>query len=68
MCACGEGEGLCVCGVGVGGGGRMGEGGYQTQHCHHQNDFCIRTGTGESRFNFHALVVRGKFTKAVFVT
>ena len=66
---CGEGEGWCVCGGwGWRVGGRMGEGGYQTQRCHHHNDFCIRTGTGESRFNFHSLVVRGKFTKAVFVT
>ena len=28
-----------------------GEGGYISLHCHHQNDFCIKMGSDESRFN-----------------
>ena len=41
---------------GEGGGGRGGGGGerdiiYLSQHCHHQNDFCIKVGSDESHFN-----------------
>ena len=28
-------------------------------HCHHQNDFCIKMGSGESHFNV-SLIVRNK--------
>ena len=28
-----------------------GEGGYISLNCHHQNDFCIKMGSDESRFN-----------------
>ena len=40
---------------------RWGEGEiiYQSLHCHHQNDFCIKTGGDESRFNV-SLTVRDK--------
>ena len=31
-------------------------------HCHHQNDFCIKMGSGESLFNV-ALIVRDKVTR-----
>ena len=24
---------------------------YPSLHCHHQNDFCIKVGSGESHFN-----------------
>ena len=24
---------------------------YLSLHCHHQNDFCIKVGSGESHFN-----------------
>ena len=33
----------------MGGGG--GEIIYQSLHCHHQNDFCIKMGSDESHFN-----------------
>ena len=44
-------------GMEVGGGGGAGGGGggaeiiYQSLHCHHQNDSCIKMGSDESRFN-----------------
>ena len=42
-------------GRGEEGEGSMGGGGreiiYLSLHCHHQNDFCIKTGSDESRFN-----------------
>ena len=28
-----------------------GEGDYLSLDCHHQNDFCIKVGSGESQFN-----------------
>ena len=31
-------------------------------HCHHQNDFCIETGSDESRFNV-LLIVRDKVAR-----
>ena len=31
-------------------------------HCHHQNDFCIKVGSDESRFNV-SLTVRDKVTR-----
>ena len=37
-----------------GGGGGGGGGGkiiYLSLHCHHQNDFCIKTGNDECHFN-----------------
>ena len=30
-------------------------------HCHHQNDFCIKVGSDESRFNV-SLIMRDKVT------
>ena len=41
---------------GGGGGGGYGGGGkreiiYLSLHCHHQNDFCIKVGSGECHFN-----------------
>ena len=30
-----------------------------SQHCHHQNDFCIKTGRDENHFNV-SLIVRNK--------
>ena len=43
-------------GRGEGGGGVMevgveGDYMYLSLHCHHQNDFCIKMGSGESYFN-----------------
>ena len=35
---------------GYGGGGER-EVIYLSLHCHHQNDFCIKIGSGESHFN-----------------
>ena len=41
-----------MCGGGVGGGGGwQGEIIYLSLHCHHQSDFCIKVGSGESHFN-----------------
>ena len=36
---------------GGGGGGGERETIYLSVHCHHQNDFCIKMGSNESRFN-----------------
>ena len=59
-------------GVGGAGGGRViflslslssGKGRlYQTLHCHHQSDSCIKMGSGESRFNV-SFIVRNKVTR-----
>ena len=49
----GRGEGGGV-GGGVEGVWRCGVGGeiiYLSLHCHHQSDFCIKVGSGESHFN-----------------
>ena len=35
---------------------------YVTLHCHHQNDSCIKMGSGESRFDV-SLIVRDKVTR-----
>ena len=35
---------------------------YQSLHCYHQNDFCIKMGSDESCFNV-SLIVRDKVTK-----
>ena len=35
---------------------------YLSLHCHHQNDFCIKVGSGESQFNV-SLIVRDKVTQ-----
>ena len=35
---------------------------YLSVHCHHQNDFCIKVGSDESRFNV-SLIVRDKTTR-----
>ena len=35
---------------------------YLSLYCHHQNDFCIKVGSDESRFNV-SLTVRGKVTR-----
>ena len=35
---------------------------YQSPHCHHQNDLCIKMGRDESRFNV-LLIVRDKVTR-----
>ena len=32
---------------------------YLSLHCHHQNDSCVKMGSGESRFNV-SLIVRDK--------
>ena len=37
-------------GMEVGGGGER-EIIYLSLHCHHQSDFCIKVGSGESHFN-----------------
>ena len=39
---------------------------YLSLHCHHWNDFCIKMGSDESRFNV-PLIVRDIVTKAVFI-
>ena len=39
---------------------------YLMLHCHHQNDFCIKMGSDESRFNV-SLIVRDKVRKTVFI-
>ena len=46
-----EGEGVCRWG--------KREITYLSLHCHRQNDFCIKMGSDESRFNI-LLIVRGK--------
>ena len=38
-----------------------------TLHCHHQNDFCIKVGSGESHFNV-SLIVRNKVTRSQATT
>ena len=43
-----------------GGGGRL----YLTLHCYHQNDFCIKTGSDESRFNT-SLIAKSKVVTTV---
>ena len=35
---------------------------YLSLHCHHQNDSCIKVGSGESHFNV-SLIVRDKVTR-----
>ena len=35
---------------------------YLLLHCHHQNDFCIKMGSDEIRFNV-SFIVRDKFTR-----
>ena len=35
---------------------------YLSLHCHHQNDFCIKVGSDESRFNV-SLIVRNRVTR-----
>ena len=35
---------------------------YLSLHCHHQDDFCIKVGSDESRFNV-SLIVRDKVTR-----
>ena len=35
---------------------------YLSLHCHHHNDFCIKVGSDESRFNVY-LIVRDKVTR-----
>ena len=35
---------------------------YLSLHCHHQNDFCIKVGSDESRLNV-SLIVRDKVTR-----
>ena len=35
---------------------------YLSLHCHHQNDFCIKTGSDESHFNV-SIIVRDKVTR-----
>ena len=40
---------------------------YPARHCHHQNDFCIKTGSGESHFNI-AIIMRQKITIIVVST
>ena len=42
--------------------GEEGEYIYQSLHCHHQNDSCIKTGSDESHFNV-SLIVRDKVTR-----
>ena len=48
-------------GRGYGGGGKR-EIIYQSLHCHHRNDFCIKMGSDENRFNV-SLIVRNKVTR-----
>ena len=36
---------------------------YLSLHCHHQNDFCIKMGSGESHFNVSFRIVRDKVTR-----
>ena len=42
-----------------GGKGVYGERGiiYLSLHCHHQNDFCVQAGSGESHFNVSVEVI-----------
>ena len=35
---------------------------YLSLHCHHQNDSCIKVGSGESHFNV-SLIMRDKVTR-----
>ena len=45
----------------------MGGGGgiiYQSLHCYHQNDSCIKMGSNESHFNV-SVIVRDKATRQV---
>ena len=51
-------KGLLGKGVWRWGRGRL----YQSLHRHHQNDFCIKVGSGESHFNV-SLTVRDKVTR-----
>ena len=44
------------------GGGGRGEIIYLSLHCHHENDFCIKVGSDESRFNV-SLIVRDRVTR-----
>ena len=44
----------------VGGGG--GDVIYLSLHCHHQNDSCVKMGSGESHFNV-SVIVRDKVTR-----
>ena len=54
---------MCVCvWAGGGGGGGEEEKLYLMLHCHHQND-CIKTGSGESRFNVSLTVREGQSHK-----
>ena len=46
--------------MGVGGG--TGTLLYLSLHCHHQNDSCIKMGSGESHFDV-SLIVRDKVTR-----
>ena len=39
--------------------GWRGRGGFLTLLCHHQNDFCMKMGSDDSRFNV-SLIVRAK--------
>ena len=57
---------------GVLGTGRRGEGGMEvgeegdyilSLHCHHQNDFCIKVGSDDSRFFSLIIFVRNKVTR-----
>ena len=48
-------------GLWKGGGGR-GRLLYLSLHCHHQNDSCIKMGSGENHFNV-SLIVRDKVTR-----
>ena len=54
-------QGQGECGKGVWRWGKR-ESIYLSLHCHHQNDFCIKTGSDESRFNV-SLIVRDKVTR-----
>ena len=40
---------------------------YQSLHCHHQNDSCIKTGNDERHFNV-SLTVRDKATRLCLQT
>ena len=48
---------------GYGGGGRRCGGGGGELYCHHQNDYCVKTGSGESHNYFKTSVIaRGKWS------
>ena len=65
---------MCVCGGGGVGGVGWGDNGvwrsgereiiYLPLHCHHQNDFCIKTGSDASHFDV-SLIVRTKLQDSV---